>query len=260
VSARNLNVIRDRQPRVFVGGRPPVDLGGNPAAVLPTQAEVRRPGSTRRRRLATRVVLVAVLAMATGVGLHIARPIASQGVEWAWTHVGPDYSHTPAERAAARVCLVGTPAYDLDRCQTYTESTAAGGLDRFPVEDGGTCRLHSRFGCARLNHLEQWDQDVPGWAPWWLHNGVPGLIASGLLGVLAGLACLVAAGVAGAGWRMRRWVTWPAVGALVGAVVMDVVRHQDDPIPPPVRYVLLAVVLVVGVLAFPLHRIGGDPR
>jgi hypothetical protein len=238
------------------------DLTRNVAGEHRQGAEtVEAPRVGGRRRLRRSMTLVAALAIGTGVALHGALPPARQGVEWAWTHVGPDYDHTAADRTAAQVCMVGTAAYDTDRCQAYTEASSTSGLARFPVAQGGTCRLSTRFECARANHLEQWDQDVPWWAPWWLHNGVPGLAFSSLAGALAGLLMLATAIVVGGlAWSLRRLVVWPAIGAVVGAVAMDVVRHQDDLIPLPARYALMAVVLAVAVVLFPPTARAGGAR
>ena len=118
---------------------------------------------------------------------------------WAQTHVGASYQ----VRAVSEVI----------------------GLARFPAAEGGTCPLETRYACAKWAGLEQWDQDVPLWWPWELHNGPAWLAFSAAGGALAGL--VVAGYVAGSAGRVRRYrfvAASVAVGAGAGVVLMGLGR------------------------------------
>ena len=206
----------------------------------------------RRRRLGWPHLIASIL------GLSLAALVPAAGWEsaqvekamtYARTHAGPDYVQTSATQQAARACETGMLEYSEDACQRYTMASAGSGLARFPVEQGGSCTLHSRFDCAQAAGLEQWSQDVPLWRPWDLHNGRPGMWLNGLVGAFGALALAGVLSLLGASrvtWR--RALVWPIVGGLAGLVLMDLSWHQDDPHPSiPGRYAL--IVAVVAALA-----------
>jgi hypothetical protein len=177
------------------------------------------------------LIVGAVLAPLALVVVVFSNTSDSGLAPWLWTHIGPDYEHSVADRQAADVCLAGTPTFNENACQQYTETSSAAGYRRIPTSQGGACELTTRFDCAQKYHLPQWDKDVPIWQPQALHNGLAGMAFTAGAGTLIGIIFVALAAGYGYDITLSRAVGWPAIGGLAGAFAMDALRHQGPDIP-----------------------------
>jgi hypothetical protein len=212
---------------------------------------------------ATLGVLLAALGLAAGL---------VAGLDWfaaslpGWqASAGPDFAHdTPADAAQNAACNWTAVTYDEWRCGLYLREYGAREAYRLPRDQGGVCPLATRFGCARRYGLPQWDQDVPVWAPWDLHNGRAGTLVNAIGGALLGLTVAGAVTVFGGAARrpsrvrmLTRGAGAALSGAAAGVAVFTLGRH---PLPGPVPGLpvwAVPVVLVVVLLAWAVRRPGG---
>jgi hypothetical protein len=215
-------------------------------------------------------VTLAILLGAAGLAVGLVAGLgwfAASLPGWQAT-AGPDYPHdTAADAAENAACNWTAVTYDQWRCGLYLQEYGAREAYRLPRDQGGVCPLATRFGCADRYGLQQWDQDVPVWAPWYLHNGRAGMLVNAAGGALLGLTVAGAVTVMGGARRasrvrmLTRGTGAALSGAAAGMALFTLGRHPlPGPVPGLPVWAAPVVTVVVVVLLARAARRPGDTR